>query len=146
MEDNKVVITKVLNASIEKVWDAWTKEEQLMQWKAPMGMMVPSASTDLQIGGAYHIVMRGDTVENKDMKLLLEGMYKTIEKPHKLSFTWKWEGQDEETLVTVLFKSLAEKKTEVTLIHEGFKTRESRNGHSKGWESTLGKLSILLNR
>ena len=35
-------------------------------------------------------------------------------------------------------------KTELTLTHEGLPTAEDREGHGKGWNSTLNKLALYV--
>ena len=145
MDENKISIVRVLDAPIENVWDAWTKPENLMQWKAPGAMSAADADVSLEVGEPYSVTMVGEEV-GPTGKVTIGGVYKTIEKPNKLVFTWKWEGQDEETLVSVLLKSLGEDKTELTLIHEGFATVQSKERHAKGWESTLTKLGVFLNK
>ncbi len=45
--------------------------------------------------------------------------------------------------MTVLLRDLGG-KTELTLRHDGLLTAENRDGHEKGWNSTLNKLGRLL--
>jgi uncharacterized protein YndB with AHSA1/START domain len=143
MDENKIVMTRTLEAPIETVWDAFTKPENLMQWKAPEGMSTPNAEVDLRIGGKYSITMAGGYA-GPTGEVMVTGVYKQIEKPTTLIFTWQWIGQKEKTQVSVLLKKHADNKTELTLIHEGFETIDSRNNHSVGWEGTLKKLTEFL--
>ena len=77
------------------------------------------------------------------------GIYREIQSPEKLVFTWAWEsgggcggseGQGSiETLVTVeLIKKGSE--TEVILTHERFPNVESRDKHNEGWTGCLSRL------
>lgn len=143
MENKQVKITRVLPVSIEKVWKAWTDPKALMQWKAPEGMRTPEAEVDLRVGGVYMVKMVGGQVESPD-GVTVRGEYKVVEEPERLVFSWKWDGQDEETEVTVELKALGEEKTELTLTHSGFATDESSGEHGKGWESTINKLEAFL--
>ena len=88
----------------------------------------------------YHLVMhisgRGD--------IPVEGVFKTIDRPHRFSFTWGWAlGGHGDTLVSVTLKDLGG-KTELTLTHEGLPTADDREGHGKGWNSTLNKLALYV--
>jgi uncharacterized protein YndB with AHSA1/START domain len=67
----------------------------------------------------------------------------------KLVYTWAWRGDDgkpgHETLVTVTFRAMGP-KTELTLRHEGFETKDSRDSHMGGWSGCLDKLAEYLKR
>lgn len=42
-EPNKhnVVVTRVFEAPVEKVWNAWVEPEMVMQWWGPIGFTCP---------------------------------------------------------------------------------------------------------
>lgn len=150
MGDNTVVVKRMLHAPLEKVWNAWTDVEALKQWKSPEGMTTPDATSDLREGGAYAITMQGPTPDNPKqiMKVVVRGVYREVDPMKKLVFTWKWEGnpQGEETVVTVEFRKVSDKETEVILTHDLFISEESRQEHAKGWVSTLNKLEQYLTK
>lgn len=141
MEENRVVVSRVFNAPIEKVYDAWVKEDQLSQWHCPENMTA-EATSDGTVGGKLRIVMHAPDGKTH----IVNGMYKTVDAPNKLAFTWKWESDDKgpDTVVTVEFKRVGDNKTEVTLTHSGFANADSAKGHNKGWVSTFNKLEKFL--
>ena len=47
------VLTRVLQAPLQAVWDAWTQPQHLARWMSPAGMEVISAQMDLRPGGRY---------------------------------------------------------------------------------------------
>lgn len=143
MKNNSILIRRKLPAPIEEVWEAWTDPQQLMQWKSPESMTTPEATVDLKVGGEYSVTMERQPDPGK---VTVRGVYKEIEKPTKLVFTWKWDGQEEETTVTVELKALSDTETELTLTHEGFVTEESKAQHNKGWESTFNKLEQFVQK
>lgn len=143
MNDKKIEITRIFDAPIEKVWDAWTKAENLMQWKSPEGMTTPEAHVDLRVGGTYRVIMAGGHA-GPNGKVIVGGTYKTIQKPNTLIFSWNWEGQDEETEITVLLKALSDTQTEMVFTHEGFVNKKSMKNHEHGWLSTFNKLEKFL--
>ena len=52
------VISRVFNAPRERVWEAWTERNQLMQWFAPKGFTMPLAKMDFRRGGTFHYCLR----------------------------------------------------------------------------------------
>ena len=148
MDDKKIVITKNLAFPIEIVWDAWTREEKLKEWMAPEGWTIPDATIDLQVGGMIDIVMAGKPIKQigSSGKVSFTGIYKIIEKPKKLVFTWHWKGQKNETLVTIFFKLLSSTQTELQLIHEGFLDDTSVKEDTFAWKSTLKHLKQFLEK
>lgn len=62
-----------------------------------------------------------------------------IERPHQLVFTWRWEAEEDETLVTLqLMPSGA--GTELVLTHQRFADEAGRDDHAKGWSDFLDRL------
>ncbi len=149
MDKNEVIITKVISASIEKVWDAWTNPESMKQWLSPEGMTNPEVTNNFETGGKYRIVMEGRNMPNPSHNGLMAvgGKYLEIEKPHRLVFSWLWENAPAETHTTkimLLFKEISSDKTELTLIHTDFADDNMRYEHNMGWNSTFNKLEQFL--
>lgn len=48
------VITRVFKAPRKKVWDAWTKPEQIAQWLGPKGTTTTVMHADVRPGGMLH--------------------------------------------------------------------------------------------
>jgi uncharacterized protein YndB with AHSA1/START domain len=70
------------------------------------------------------------------------GVFQAIERPHRLAFTWGWEGDAaRQSLITLTFRDLGPGRTELTLLQQGLGTRASRDDHERGWTSALGKLA-----
>ena len=147
---NKAYIARVFPASIERVWDAFTTVEDMLKWHSPVGMINPHVEVDLRVGGAYAIAMQYlDTNEI----VTVRGIYKVIERPKKLVYTWKWDGSDLQTEVTVLLKAISDDETDLTLIHAGFpdqptevdlKNNWTKESHKAGWTTGFDKLEKLL--
>ena len=53
----QLVIERILKASPERVFDAFTDPEQLMKWWWPNGFTCPAAEVDLRVGGRYRLAM-----------------------------------------------------------------------------------------
>jgi uncharacterized protein YndB with AHSA1/START domain len=57
-EDKELVLTRVLDASPEKIFRCWTTPELLVRWFAPKPWTTVAADIDLRPGGENRIVMR----------------------------------------------------------------------------------------
>jgi hypothetical protein len=71
------------------------------------------------------------------------GVYREVQRPVRLVFTWDWENPTNrvgETLVSVEFKVLGEKRTEIVLTHEGFADSARMGRHEQGWTELLSLL------
>jgi uncharacterized protein YndB with AHSA1/START domain len=142
MADLSVELKKVIKAPVAKVYDAWTDPDKMKQWHTPDGMSTPEAISDAVTGGKYRIKM----VEPDGSAHVVAGIYKEVVPERKVVMSWSWQegGGPGETLVTVWFKSLDERTTEVRLLHEHFQSEQSLQAHKAGWDSVLPKLIQLV--
>src|SRR3989441_9138601 len=95
-----------------KVFQAWTRPEELKRWSAPGDLTTPVAEVDLRVGGRYRIDMRApDGTLHR-----VTGTYRQVDPPNRLVYTWQWETTPgaTETLVTVELHDPAG-RTEVVL-------------------------------
>jgi uncharacterized protein YndB with AHSA1/START domain len=136
----RLQLRRTFQAPRERVWRAWTSAEELKRWHAPAPLTTPDAQVDLRVGGKYLIAMRApDGAEHRAI-----GVYREIDPPKKLVFTWTWEGGTlGETLVTVEFFDRGP-ATELVLTHERFPNDEERDRHQDGWSKVLDKLPQAL--
>jgi glutathione S-transferase len=75
----------------------------------------------------------------------LGGVFKEIERPSRLAYTWAWEGMASQTLVTIEFREV-EGDTEILLTQEPFKNAEEVALHDQGWNGGFDKLDEILRR
>jgi uncharacterized protein YndB with AHSA1/START domain len=54
-----ITITRVYDAPLRSVWDAWTIPEEVAQWWGPRGFTLTTHSHDLRTGGHWHYTMHG---------------------------------------------------------------------------------------
>ena len=58
-DDATLILKRMLNATPERAFRAWTSAEHIQQWMRPEpGMVVPLASMDLRVGGKFRIQMK----------------------------------------------------------------------------------------
>ncbi|TWT96736.1 hypothetical protein Pla108_25100 [Botrimarina colliarenosi] len=56
---NELRITRVYDAPVAAVWDAWTDPDQAAQWWGPRGFTITTHSKDLRPGGSWDYTMHG---------------------------------------------------------------------------------------
>jgi len=54
---NEIRLTRVYDAPVRAVWDAWTDPEQVAQWWGPRGFTITTHSKDLRPGGHWNYTM-----------------------------------------------------------------------------------------
>jgi uncharacterized protein YndB with AHSA1/START domain len=58
-KSNQINITRVYDAPVKAVWDAWTDPKQVAQWWGPRGFTITTHSKDLRPGGKWVYTMHG---------------------------------------------------------------------------------------
>lgn len=137
-DDKTLVIDRVVNASAERVFAAFTQTAQLAQWYGPEGMTAEVFENDVKPGGRYSLVMRSDEGE-----YFLSGAYEEIDPPNKLVMTWKWKTGEITSRVTVELNPEGD-KTHLRLTHTGFAEASDATAHTEGWTSSLNDLERYL--
>ena len=56
---NVITLTRVYDAPLRAVWEAWTVPEEVAQWWGPRGFTLTTHSHDLSTGGHWHYTMHG---------------------------------------------------------------------------------------
>jgi uncharacterized protein YndB with AHSA1/START domain len=56
---NDIRITRIYDAPVTRVWDAWTDVEQVARWWGPRGFTITTHSKDLRPGGSWVYTMHG---------------------------------------------------------------------------------------
>ena len=133
-----LVVTKIIPASPERLFAAWTEPEQLKQWWGPESVTCIEAEVDLRLGGCYRI---GNRFPDGSV-VWITGRFHLIDAPRKLIYSWQVAATAEEELVTVSFRATTDGQTEVTVVHEHIPNRTVRKRHRQGWIECLRKLAL----
>ena len=137
MNKNPLVVKKVIKASRNEVFEAFTKPEIMSKWFFPGEDYKVDVTNTLEVGGSYSLIMHAYNGE----KYKHTGVYREIAPPEKLVFTWDSDFVSD-TVVSILFRELGE-STEVTIIHDLLSEGEMKDNHEKGWKGALDNLDRL---
>jgi uncharacterized protein YndB with AHSA1/START domain len=110
---NEIRLTRVYDAPVKMVWEAWTDPKQVAQWWGPRGFTITTHSKDLRTGGHWHYTMHGpDGVDYPNKTHYLE-----VEEHARMVYDHG--GNDERAplfRVTVLFEKVGKKtRLEMTM-------------------------------
>ena len=134
-----LTLHRVIGAPVEAVYAAWTEPEMLSRWLAPGNATVVRAVAEVAVGGTFLVEMRGAD----GRRWLTRGQYREVVPNRRLVHTWRWEGSEVETLVTVEFEPESAGRTRLTLTHARFAEDEARDEHVRGWIGCLARLEAL---
>ncbi len=105
-KENEIHLSRIYDAPVQIVWDAWTDPEQAARWWGPRGFTLTTHSKDLKPGGIWHYTMHGPDGTDYPNKAL----YHEVETQRKLVYD---HGATDERAplfrVTVLFENLGDR-------------------------------------
>lgn len=147
LDSDTLHVSRIFDASPERVFDAWVKREQFVQWMCPPGVEVMNCEVDVRPGGAWRIGGR-----NADGAFALSGIYREVVRPERLVFTWAHHSEGgfagkrgHETTVRIELRVVGA-GTELTLVHGPFVDDPSLANHQRGWDGSFGKLEAFFRR
>jgi uncharacterized protein YndB with AHSA1/START domain len=139
-DETTLELRRVFDAAPEALFDAWLNREQFAAWIGPEGIACEVPLLEPKVGGRYAITMR---LTNGQV-IPVSGVFKAIERPSLLIFSWGWDGDPtRQSLITLEFTPRGT-GTELLLRQEGLGSLASRDDHGKGWKSALDKLQRYL--
>jgi uncharacterized protein YndB with AHSA1/START domain len=134
-------VSRVIPADPETLFRAWTDPRELTHWwrQDGKGWAFAEASIDLRVGGRYRLGMTGPDGRTH----VAVGVYREIQRPVRLVFTWDWEDPTSRvgaTLVSVEFTDRGGNQTEVVVTHSRFADPARIGRHEQGWTELLALL------
>jgi len=139
MNDLICKLSRVINAPIDKVFDAWLDPHLLARFMLPMrGMPQPKTEVDGRVGGRFTIHMDvGEKI------IPHSGTYLELDRPNRLVFSWESPFSTDGSTVTLEFTVQDKAKTRLELTHVRFIDEETRDNHEIGWGNILAALDDL---
>ena len=80
--DRELIITRLLDAPIELVWEVWTNPDHIKNWWGPTGFTNTITQMDVKSGGAWNLTMHGP--DGTDFKN--ESIFKEVIKLEKIVY------------------------------------------------------------
>jgi uncharacterized protein YndB with AHSA1/START domain len=156
------VIARVFNAPIERLYDAWTRPDQLSRWLAPDGSL-DFIRADLRVGGSTFSVMKHGP---DSAPMFGRASYLELTKPQRIVYTQQFcDAQElvirhpmaatwpETKLTTVTMVAESEQRTRLSIQWEPYGEvspvelatfTHARAGMSMGWTGSLDGLEAYL--
>jgi uncharacterized protein YndB with AHSA1/START domain len=126
-----IVIERIFNAPVARVWKALTDVNQMREWYFDLKKFKPQVGFDFEFvveheGNSYHHLCR--VVEVIPEK--------------KIAYTWRYKGEPGDSLVTIELSPDGE-KTRLKLTHTGIETfprtpAYARKNFEQGWTTIIG--------
>lgn len=141
MTELTVNIEKIINAPVERVFDAWLDPKMLSRFMRGMPEMSETeVELDARQGGSFKFIMQ----LGQD-KIPHTGTFLKISRPDTLVFTWAsaYSVVDNST-VTLRFTRIGDKTSKISLSHVRFIDEEARSAHEGGWKCVLDMLHELM--
>ncbi len=138
LADHELIITRTFDAPADLVFSMWSEPEHFKQWMGPETFDCPVVEMDFHVGGAYRAMIRSD----EHGENWFGGVYKEIDRPTRLVFTFIWDSggpsDGVETVITILFREI-DGKTEQIFHQTGILDAERRDSQHGGWSSAFNK-------
>ncbi len=141
---NEIYLTRLYDADVKTVWDAWTDPKQVAKWWGPRGFTLTTHSKDLRPGGHWSYTMHGPDGKDWENKTI----YHEVEKYSRLVYDHG--GNDDRPplfRVTVTFQDVKGKTLmEMAMAFENPEVAKQMAGFIKqaGGNSTWDRLAEFL--
>lgn len=136
--------------SVDRLWKAVTRPDELVQWFGPEGVRIESCEMDFTKTGPWVCTMRG---LESGKRFKVSGQVTSVRPPKTgegyVGFTWAWHddsdarGYESHVSFTVV---ATETGARLTLSHRDLPDMETAQSHSRGWLATLPKLDRYLGK
>lgn len=141
MPDNKNISPLELEQSFpvtaERLYKAWTDEQELKQWWKPMDTSIQSVTSQLQEGGKI-------MYEFERAKFKVSGNYEVVKENAELKYSWNWDFDDEalnNEQFTLHIHFIDDQGNSILRVkQEGFHNEEEREAHEEGWKTGFEQL------
>jgi uncharacterized protein YndB with AHSA1/START domain len=129
--ERELVVTRIFDAPVRLVFDAWTKPELFKLWWAPKSNPVPllSCEMDVRTGGGYRLAFGHDA----SSAMVFFGKYLEVSPPSRL--VWTNDESQDAAVTTVTFED-ADGRTRLVL-REHYPSKEALDESFVGMEDAM---------
>jgi uncharacterized protein YndB with AHSA1/START domain len=142
MSTNKVQLHRVLTASPEKVFRAFTQPEAIASWIPPYGFVAKVLSMDVKPGGSHRMSFINFTTGKSHS---FGGEYLEIKPNEMIKYSDKFDDPNlPGTMVTTVHLKTVFCGTEISITQEGIPPQIPAEMCYLGWQESLEKLKKLV--
>ncbi|MBR0828702.1 SRPBCC family protein [Bradyrhizobium manausense] len=144
--DREVVLSRVIDAPRDLVFEAWTDPKHLPHWFGPAGFKIETKEIDVRVGGCW----RFDMIAPDGTLYPNRMQFRRIEKPRLIEIDHGSDKDDDPGMfrTTITFDSQSDGKTVLTLrqLHPTAAQREAVIGFGavEYGNQTLDKLAVYV--
>jgi uncharacterized protein YndB with AHSA1/START domain len=134
-----ITMTRIFDASRERVWKEWTDPERFADWFGGSESKVPLSSVSMNVtpGGSWRATMFAGPDRRE---IQWKGEYREVVEPERLAFTLSDRPSDLYELVTVVLIDLGDGRTEMHFEQRGHMAPEDYDRAKKGWTGFFDRI------
>ncbi|HMK26347.1 MAG TPA: SRPBCC domain-containing protein [Chitinophagaceae bacterium] len=147
---NEIIINRVFDLPVSKMWQAWTEPEYFKKWWGPKGYTCPFSKMEAKVGGKYHSCMRGPDGKEywatgvvkefvPEKKLVVTDSFSDEQGNIRNASDYGMPGNWPRELLITVKMGEADGATKLTLQHEGVPPI-MREMCIQGWNESFDKL------
>ncbi len=141
---SRVEVRRRLAAPVEAVFRAVAGPSLVARWLSPAPeVKLTLLAFDFRETGAYRFAY--DVPDGR--RMLVNGVFRVIEAPSRIVFSWLIEPPDEhaglDSEVTVTIRASGS-GSELVVVHAGFGRPDAETRHAEGWAGAFDRLEALL--
>ena len=156
-QKQNIVVTRVIEAPVEQVWQAWVEPELVKRWWGPDGFTAPVARMDFREGGVSLVCMSAPQFGFPEQYSTWE--YTRIVSQQEIEWIHNLAGPEgnkvdpaaagmppdfpEDVRSVVTFKDLGSGKTEMTVTEYGWEEGQMKEMSRQGLEQCMSKLAAI---
>ena len=153
-----VRVVRMVSATPEEVWRAWTEADLVRRWWGPAGFTCPRADMTVRVGGTSHVTMQAPP-EYGGMAIHNGWTYSEVQPPARLEFVSTFTDADggvldpaeagipgpvpREVPHVVTIRAVGDGRTEVEVVESGYTEKQVRAMSQAGQEQCMDKLAAL---
>jgi uncharacterized protein YndB with AHSA1/START domain len=135
-------LERLIPSPPELLFALFVEPGELVKWWAPDGYEAAVDVVDLRPGGRWRLILS----HRDGARLVNSGVYRVIEPPRRLSFSFAWEdasgSRGHDTEVIVSFEQVAG-GTRLVLTQQRFESRQARDNHHRGWSACFDRIKTI---
>ncbi len=146
-DSRSMTANRVIEASPERVYEAFLDPDELAQWLPPTGFSAEVHHLEPEEGGTFRATFTGETEALADQGHSFGGTYRELSPGERIVYTESFDTDEPsmagEMTVTATFEAVPD-GTEITVRQEGIPEAIPPSDANEGWNDSLGNLAALV--